>query len=133
MTMSHEEFQGRMVDLGHTKNEWVNRQRSTEPAEEIEIYWCTGGQSGGSCWGGEHYPVSGDPEPEFEDLDQILEAVCPGISFLQYKRLCQEVIEFEEDAKGHGGSDYYGNYRTYSAKKVNLRKLYDTLVEKGLL
>jgi hypothetical protein len=131
--MRYEEFQDKMVALGHTKNEWVNRQRSTEPAEEIEIHWCTGGQSGGSCWGGQHYAVSGEPEPEFQELDEILEAVCPHITFLQYKRVCQEVIVFEENAQGHGGSDYYGNYRTYSSKTVNLRKLYDTLVEKELL
>jgi hypothetical protein len=51
-----------------------------EPA--LVLSWHTGGISGGSCWDeGEsrHHAYScGDPEPDWEDLDRILEHFCPN-------------------------------------------------------
>jgi hypothetical protein len=95
--------------------------------EYIESEWCIGGISGGNCWGGvADTPVSGEPEPEFEYLDSIIETYYPKIGFIQYKRMCQELIVRSERC-GYG--DYYGNQTDYAVKKVDLKKLYAKLQE----
>ena len=99
----------------------------------IGVQWSTGGISGGSCWDdGEkdnHYPTSGEIEPEFEELDKVLEHFYPGITHLQYKRLCRQVIETGD----YRMNEYYGNSTNYAHKFVRLQKLYDTLKEEGWL
>lgn len=107
-------------------------RQQKEYTKELSITWVTGGMRGGSCWGGEPRPMDDwekDEEPEFEALDKVLEEICPNISFLVYKRLCQSVIE--EDSRYE--PDYYGNSTEYGIKKVNLRKLYDYMSSKDLI
>ncbi len=103
-------------------------QAIQEPA--LYVYWTIGGVAGGSCWdtGDEdrHYPISGVPEPEFEELDKLLEALVPDITFLQYKRLCKDCIERGESRS----NDYYGNHTDYAYKLVRLGVLYKYM--KGL-
>lgn len=94
------------------------------------IEWTTGGLTGGSCWGTEaNEAVTGEIEPEFEDLDKILENICPSISFLQYKDVCREIIKTYEGQH----NEYYGNYRTYCIKYFSAEDLYNVLNQKGLL
>lgn len=112
---------------------WLS-DKSDEPKEPIiGVEWSNGGLTGGSCWDtGEddnHYSMSGDEEPELVDLDVILEHFNPGITFLQYKRLCQELIERGESRE----NEYYGNYTDYAHKFIRLRRLYKYLNEKGWL
>ena len=96
----------------------------------IKIEWVIGGKTGGSCYGSEHMePREPEPEPEFEDLDKILEVMHPELTFLQYKRLSREVIQSDT----YNDGDYYGNDRIMARKQINLSKLYDYLVEKGWL
>lgn len=96
----------------------------------IEMYWQTGGVGGGSCWeDSEHHSLAGEPEPEFTAFDRILEAVSPAITFLQYKNLAAEVIEFSSRSE----NEYYGNSTTYGVKKVVLRTLFDALQKRGYL
>lgn len=91
--------------------------------------WCVGGMRGGSCWGDKPSSYStGEPEPEWSSLDQILELYAPGITFLQYKRLMASV-ENTEDEEG----DYYGNSSVYSMRILPLETLYEFLSEKGFL
>ncbi len=67
----------------------------------ISVDWTIGGLTGGSCWGGSADTArTADPEPEFEDLDKILAEICPNISFLQYRRLCQAVIKTKDQTEG---------------------------------
>jgi hypothetical protein len=103
-------------------------------ATEISTHWRTGGMTGGSCWGSRaDMPVPAEKEPEFEKLDEILELVCPHMGFVQYRRVCQRVIELDENPSGYGGGDYYGNYYTYAEKKVKLHNLFLALQERELL
>jgi hypothetical protein len=99
----------------------------------IGIQWTTGGTGGGSCWdtGDEdhHYGIDSEPEPEFEDLDKILEHFYPGITHLQYKKLCREVVENGH----HFNNEYYGNSTNYEHKLIRLRKLYDQMKAEGWL
>lgn len=85
--------------------------------------------TGGNCWGDEaNRPVDPDPEPDFEDLDKVLEAICPEITFLQYKNLVKHCVTLVNETE----NGYYGNYYYRSAKRVNLDDLATYLKEKGL-
>jgi len=99
---------------------------------KIAVEWTVGGQSGGSCWDdGEatHYAIDTEPEPEFDDLDKLLEQIFPAISYLQYKVLNRELVVVTEKHE----NDYYGNYTNYQRKTVDLGDLYDYLEKKGWL
>lgn len=92
--------------------------------------WCSGGLEGGNCWGeGGHSAMNGEPEPEFDDLDIVLELFCPDITFLQYKKLLPKIIKTGERTS----YEYYGNYTNYAIKYVSLRELYDALEELKLI
>lgn len=74
----------------------------------LRIEWTTGGTAGGS-WRDDgtedkHYGVEGEPEPEFEALDKLLEFLCPSITFLQYKKM-SGIIKRESRHE----NEYYGN------------------------
>lgn len=101
--------------------------------EQIQSQWRTGGQGGGSCWETSetirHYPIDGDPEPEFEDLEKILDNFCPNMGRPDYKQLCSKLIERSTECEG----EYYGNYTNYGIKTVKCRELFEYLVQKGLI
>lgn len=100
----------------------------------IVATWSLGGMTGASCYDTSEKParmrsLSVEIEPEFECLDRILELFCPEITFIQYKTLVSKVIErFEE-----GSSDFYGNTDKTGVKVIDMRRLYDRLIEKGFL
>lgn len=111
-------------------------KRESDPCDPyLFLEWETGGIRGGSCWDtGEghdpHRPYTTDnPEPEFTDLDKILEDVCPNINFLKYKTLASKVITYSSRTQ----NEYYGNHTSYMIKKLDLTKLYDGLSELGFL
>ena len=103
------------------------------PKDSLYIHWTTGGVGGGSCWDtgddDPHYSRDSEPEPAFEELDQILEVMCPKIGFLEYKALCREVVKSGE----HHQNDYYGNYTDYATKYFKVEDLYDYLMSKGMI
>ena len=98
----------------------------------FEESWRTGGEQGGSCWddGTEdhHCPINGDIEPPMTDLDELLLKVAPNISFLVYRNLENKLLERDERCE----NEYYGNYTNYGIKRINIKKLYDYLVEHGV-
>lgn len=89
--------------------------------------WVTGGMGGGSCWGDVASPRGSDDEPEFKQLDKLLELVWPDISHLKYKRLVSELVTKKETTS----YEYYGNYTEESEKRIDLLSLYDWLKEQG--
>ena len=110
-----------------------NYQYSDKINKDHYIYkkWTTGGKTGGGYWGepeGGLQPVTADPEPEFDDLNQILGEICPQITFLQYK-LLNKIAE-RRDSRGY--SDYYGNYDEYTRITIKIEDLYNKLKEMGL-
>ena len=109
-----------------------NRYGGSEDGEPaVWISWATGGQSGGSCWdtGDSVYSSDdGELEPEFDDLDKILEIICPEVSFLQYKKILREVIK----NNSYRDDDYYGNYTNIAQKYVLLKDLYNALNSRNL-
>lgn len=88
-----------------------------------------GGITGGSCWGGEpNEPRNADREEDFAGLTAVLEALCPSISFLKYRKLEKDLVKIESTS-----NDYYGNYSNYSEKFLYLEDLYNFLVTEGLI
>lgn len=116
------------------KEDWkIFRDEIVKPiahVDESDIVKSSSWSMGGSwadCWGNKG-SVPGGPETEFVELDSILEKVCPNISFLQYKNICNKIINSDTRSEG----DYYGGSVTYGYKYFNVRSLYEVLVEKGL-
>lgn len=127
-----EALRKQVLGYTHWNPEYMHGSRVPEKlvSEGVEVKWVIGGVTGGSCWSSSHLePRSAEDEPEFEELDNILEVICPKISLLQYKKLCQEVIKTEEDSS----RGYYGNCTKYKIKSVNFKVLYDALYSRGLL
>ena len=124
-------FDGQLEETYRDKS--VFRYWEKPEIEEARLYveWETGGSRGGSCWGGvsEGYS-SDDPPKELTLLDTILEKLCPNLSFLQFRRLCNNLMKY--DSYSDNG-DYYGNYTTYGYKFILLEELFRFLKENGFL
>lgn len=98
--------------------------------ESISVSWTTGGTSGASCWGGESiYPIRPDPPKELNELDIILEAVVPSLTFLQYKRITKNVVINNT----WSNSDYYGNTDYKQSLTAVMYDLYCVLLEMNLI
>lgn len=126
MTITLEEFLNQ-IELADICNDW-----SGSVLNIITKRWTTGGQRAKSCWGGEHggyYAREVEPEPEFKELDKILEIFAPQITYLQYKVLVDEMIAMKmgED------NDWYGNTEEYSEKTLSLVQLYNYLCKNGFI
>jgi hypothetical protein len=89
--------------------------------------WSLGG-TWGDCWGKTGTVEASEPL-EFEEFDRILEAVCPSIAFLKYKKLMGECCIIEQNYE----SDYYGGGVTRAQHVCYLQKLYDCLKEMNLI
>lgn len=63
---------------------------------------------GGKEWSytGKEWSVGGQEPEEFDTFDKIMEAICPNISFLNYKKVRKECCETEE----YHEHDYYSDY-----------------------
>lgn len=83
------------------------------------------GQSGGNCWNNDSHGFSRSQEP-FPFIEKILEGICPNISFLNFRKLSEVVKSGEYTVR-----EYYGNYTDYSFSWVNLKELFNKLVEMG--
>lgn len=112
--MTREEFFAKLAEAGYRYG-------------SISVTWTLGGMTGGSCWGDRaDRPVEPEPEPPLSDLDDILELICPEMTFLKYRRIVNRVVVIGTEG---GGGDYYGNYSSYGKKSVDFNDLYDALVE----
>lgn len=89
--------------------------------------WCSGGDWA-DCWGNHGSCVVENPVT-FTELDNLLERICPNITYLQYKKIEKECIEIETKYE----MDYYGGCQQDSYYKCDLKKLYETLMEMGLI
>jgi hypothetical protein len=98
------------------------------PTVRLKQKWITGGDWGGNCWSEERsgYGPTPDPEPEFNDLDQILEKVAPSMRFLEYKNLMSKVKYSD-----HTEYEYYGNHTSYGIKELKVDDIWDFLKERG--
>ena len=49
---------------------WYRDEPKKPERYYIEVNWTSGGMTGGSCWGGEHYAVEPDMPEELVDLNK---------------------------------------------------------------
>lgn len=92
-------------------------------------YWSLGGTYG-SCWGdglSTSYPDT--PPTDFTLFDELLEQICPDITFMQYKKIYRECVEIKEFSQG----DYYGGCVNYAYFSCDLEQLYYMLTEMELI
>jgi len=137
--MTRDEFQKIVDEI--TGGEYYPPQRKNQsrgikgrsgyygPKLKLKVEWMTGGAWGGNCWDDSEsssYAPDPEKEPEFEQLDEILERVASTIGFLQYKTLMQKVQYDTSTAY-----EYYGNHTSYASKEISIDDIWDFLVEKG--
>ena len=63
------------------------------------------------------------------ELDNFLEKVAPNITFLQYKNITNGCVSTEEFSDG----DYYGGTTYHLRYMLDVRKLYECLIEKEII
>lgn len=102
--------------------------RSNSEKDRLGVSWSMGGTSG-NCWDDHISKVSGDVEPDFKEIDIILNYYCPHISYMQYKMMHNKLLHKDQGGEG----DYYGGHITYGYKYVYLEELFDWLKEKGYI
>lgn len=83
--------------------------------------WCTGG----SEWSytGSEWNAESETQKDFEELDNIIEAIDPNIPFFAYKKIVKEVATIHE----YTDSDYYHRYEM-SCWTCDLNKLTEALL-----
>lgn len=125
MTQNYEKFLLTLKDeLNITPwDDW----RSSNKKDRIGVSWSMGGTSCG--YDSSTNVVSGEVEPEFTEIDSILEHYCPNISYLQYRSMSNKLLHKEEESSG----DYYGGSITYGYKYIYLEELFEWLKEKGYI
>lgn len=91
----------------------------------------TGGVSGGSCWDdSDPQPFSNDYDDTFTIFEQFIENAlfAKKIAYTDYKKLTRLVKSFNRCE-----TEYYGNYRDYLVKYIEVKDLYDFLKENDIL
>lgn len=90
--------------------------------------WCTGG-TWRDCWDNSG-TVSADAQPEgMRILDDLLEKICPSVSFLQYKKIMNTCVHVDDYSDG----DYYGGTTYHNRYVLDVERLYEYLVELELI
>lgn len=90
--------------------------------------WCTGGTW--CSYTGDCGNVEPDAQPEgMFVLDKLLEKVAPNVTFLQYKNIMNECVYTDDSTEG----DYYGGVTYHKQYVLNVKRLYNHLVEKELI
>lgn len=88
----------------------------------------SGGGTWGNCWGDSGSIGPSEPE-DFDEFDELLENVCPNISFLQYKKIKSDCVELDY----YDDYDYYGGSETRNFYVCDVENLYNTLVDLNLI
>lgn len=122
-----------MIDLNSIKNA-IDFEKAVEKSLGYNVFpikkeWVRGGMEAG--WNGDPRPFGGEPEPKDpSSFIDVLEAVCPELTFLQFKRL--ESFDIWEESS-NSSSGYYGDYTDYNVKTLNthvlLKGLKDILIK----
>jgi len=125
--MKRQEFQDIVHEVAGENVQGWGKKAQKSPRTQLEVEWRTGGMWGGNCWGDQpSYSAESDPEPNFDELDTILEKVCPDIPYLQYKKLDAFI---KRDS--YTQNEYYGNCTHYAVKRLAVEDLWNFLVDLG--
>ena len=89
--------------------------------------WSNGG-TWGNYWG-DSGSIAAETPKEFIEFDELLEKLCPNITFLQYKRVRELCVTCESDYE----NDYYSGREEYSYWVCDLKQLHNALAERNLI
>ena len=89
--------------------------------------WSLGGTT--RNWNGNAVQLMREETPDFVEFDELIERVCPNISFIQYKNVYRKCVS----QKTRTDYDYYGGSEEIAWFECNLKDLYKILLEKGLI
>lgn len=98
----------------------------------VKVRWYAGGVDGGSCWDEgqvNHYYTDGESEPDFDNLDKILDIFAPDLLYSEFKALEKTLVTEYTETK----NEYYGNSSSYRVKYVKLEDLFNYLVRESLI
>ena len=103
---------------------WYTRDKPEDTDDYLVHQVETGGVFGGSCWDDSNpQPYStGESLGRFTGLSQIVRAVAPGINFLEYEDLLDQV---ETDT--YHESEWYGNGTDHAYQCIKLKDLWTFL------
>ena len=90
---------------------------------------CTGGFTGGNCWGDTPTAIEPEPVKDFTILDKVLLAVCPDIPYLKYKELKEKHVVI----KTWSEYSYYSNSEDYEATLLCLEDVFNFLKANNLI
>ena len=99
---------------------------TSEPYIMKSEEWSLGGTT--RDWNGS-VELMRDETPDFVEFDELIERVCPNISFIQYKNVYRKCVT----QKTRTEHDYYGGSEEKAWWECNLKDLYKILLEKGLI
>lgn len=91
-----------------------------------EEEWTLGGTT--RDWNGS-VELMRDETPDFVEFDELIERICPNISFIQYKNIYRKCVT----QKTRTDYDYYGGYEEKAWFECDMKTLYKILLEKGLI
>lgn len=86
----------------------------------------------GGTWGnyrGDTGTIEPSDPKEFTEFDELLERICPDITFLQYKKLQKACVVYKTDYE----RDYYGGREEFGWWECDIKTLYDKLIELNVL
>jgi len=90
--------------------------------------WSLGGTSG-NCWDNELRRISPSSPLEFVEFDELLQKVCPNLSYLQYKEINRSCCRLDE----HESTDYYSGSETIVQHVCDINALYNKLSNLGII
>ena len=100
---------------------------TSEPDIMKSEEWTLGGTT--RDWNGYTVEFLKEQTPDFVEFDELIERVCPNISFIQYKNVYRKCVT----QKTRADYDYYGGSEEIAWFECNLKELYEILLEKGLI
>lgn len=107
---------------------WVNKIGLCEDDVYLKSdSWSLGG-TWGDCWGNRG-SIDAESPNEFVKFDELLSEICPGISFLQYKKIKNSCVSLNKESD----NDYYGGSSSSANWCCNFEELYTTLKEMNLI
>ena len=131
-----DDYQAAIVNIVHhkvkLKEDWYCYFRTYLSFEKDGMLrsptWVTGGIYG-NCYDNHMEVVSAEDPLEFDAFDNLLEEICPTITFLHYKKLRQYCVSIEDTRE----DDYYGGYTLKNNWVCDLQKMYERLSELGYI
>ena len=100
---------------------------TSEPDIMKSEEWTLGGTT--RDWNGYTVEFLKEQTPDFVEFDELIEQVCPNISFIQYKNVHRKCVT----QKTRTEHDYYGGSEERAWWECDMKTLYKILLEKGLI